>query len=182
MICVNRSVLEGLEQEPKSQLCSTTGSGAAVLCLKSLIISQDSTVLAGVRNRWKRFTLKNLCAEESEIGRIHWKKMTKLFCSAVRLLNYLPDEYSSLIIFFSYMIFLSSHPTKAFDILAGVLGVLEFQLYKSSYSPYTRCSYTAVFFFAVVFLVLRPKNLIFKMDFFLLLLFSTYSGLNFASR
>lgn len=147
MICVNRSVLRGLEQDPRNQLCSMTGSGAAVLCFKSLIISQDSSILGGVRNRSKRLTLKNLYAKESGIGRIHWKKMTKLFCLVVHLLNSLPDEYSSLIIFFSHMIFLSSYPTKAFGFFFLRFEVLEFQLYKTSYSPYTRCPYTAVYIY-----------------------------------
>lgn len=92
------------------------------VCLKSLIMSQGSAMLEDVTNRSKRLTLKNLCAKQSGVGRIHWKEMIKLFRSAVRLLNSQSVEYSSFIIFFPPMGFLSSHPTKDFGVLGGVLG------------------------------------------------------------
>lgn len=64
------------------------------------------------------------------------------------------------------MLFLPSHPTKAFAILGESSGVLEFQLYKTVYSPYTRYSYTIVFSPGGFFFVLRQKNLKLKIDFF----------------
>lgn len=93
------------------------------VCLKPLIMSQDFTMLAGVTYRTEELSLKNLCAEQSSARKIHCKEMMKLFHSAVCLLNSLPVEYSSFIIFFPYMIFLSSHPTQVFGIFGRVLNV-----------------------------------------------------------
>lgn len=91
--------------------------------LKPLIMTQDFTILGGVTYRSKGLRLKNLYAEQSKARRILCKERMKLFHSAVCLLNSLPVEYSTFIIFFPHMTFLPSHPTQVFGISGRVLKV-----------------------------------------------------------
>lgn len=83
-------------------------------------------MLGDITYRSKELSLKNLSAEQSRARKIYYKEMMKLFHSSVCLPNSLPVEYSSFIIFFPHMIFISSHPTQEFGIFGGSSEGLKF--------------------------------------------------------